>query len=156
MIEVVVMMLDDNIVAVDNSYPLVLHAHLNKFIQLIENKIVIVGSTTYEELGENPFSVAKKTVVISRHKKYQKVKNASSIIEVMELYKDFIVIGGHTIFTDFLPVADKVYVTEVHKYPEFKNSVKKLYKLNNFSLVNESEVLRENEITYRFLEYEKR
>ena len=101
------------------------------------NHIVVMGRKTFESLPG--LLKDRKNVVITRNKNINlpsEVEVYSSIEEFMEHYKDYpdeiFIIGGASIYRQFLEYCDKIYLTEVdaEKVADvyFPNFDKKLYK----------------------------
>jgi dihydrofolate reductase len=103
------------------------------------NKPVIMGRSTYESIGK-PLK-HRINVVISNNKNYNpdpSVLVLHSIEEVMyefRKYKEIMVIGGQSIYNQFMPLADRLYLTEIDKgfvadtfFPDFpEDDYKELY-----------------------------
>ena len=107
------------------------------FKEVTLNHIVVMGRKTFESLPG--LLKDRKNVVITKSNKEfpEGVETYSSIEEFMEKYKDYqdeiFVIGGASIYKQFLDYCDKLYLTEVDKemdadvyFPEFdKNNYNK-------------------------------
>ena len=107
------------------------------FKEVTLNHIVVMGRKTFESLPG--LLKDRKNVVITKSNKEfpEGVEIYSSIEEFMEKYKDYqdeiFVIGGASIYKQFLDYCDKLYLTEVDKeidadvyFPEFdKNNYDK-------------------------------
>ncbi|MBR3660603.1 MAG: dihydrofolate reductase [Bacilli bacterium] len=121
------------------------------------NHIVVMGRKTFESLPG--ILKDRKNVVITRSKNISfpdEVEVYQSIEEFMEHYKDYpdeiFVIGGASIYRQFLDYCDKIYLTEVDAsrdadvyFPEFDKS------LYNKEIVKsgESKTLKYNFVIYR-------
>ena len=131
---------------------------LKRFKQLTSGHAIIMGSKTYESLGR---PLPRRTnIVIAKDPNYkaQGCVVAHSIEEALTEAKkiepvEIFVIGGGSIYTQFLPLADKLYVTEVAKnfdgdvfFPPYRNEFKKIV----FRQEGEHEGLK-----YEFLELER-
>ena len=86
------------------------------FKDITLNHIVVMGRKTFESLPG--ILKDRKNVVISRNNNFPSdVEVYSSIEEFMEKYKDYqdeiFVIGGASIYKQFLDYCDKIYLTEV-------------------------------------------
>ena len=127
------------------------------FKNLTLNHIVVMGRKTFESLP----GVLKdrKNVVITRNKDIElpeEVEVFSSIEEFMEHYKncheEIFVIGGASIYKQFLDYCDKLYLTEVDKSCEadvyFPNFDKELYSKEIVDC-GETKTLKYNFVIYR-------
>lgn len=160
MIELIVQVLDHNIMEVNDIFPLIIEKHLEILNETIKDKVVVMGHNTYKSLGEPNTALletAKEIVVMSRTMIFPKpIKVCRTISELLKRYPDFIVIGGESLFSDIIMLADKVYVTEVSQMAEF-GSYKYFPKMNNFKLTNpNAEFLHEGDNYFRLLTYSRR
>jgi dihydrofolate reductase len=103
---------------------------LQWFKQHTQKKIIVMGRATYESIGK-PLP-KRVNVVLSKDKNYQPHKDVmvrNSIDQILFEFgneKELMVIGGGTVYKQFLPYATKLYLTELHKkftadtfFPEF-------------------------------------
>lgn len=91
-----------------------LPADLKRFKQLTMNKAVIMGSKTFQSLGK-PLA-HRKNIVLTRNRNLNisGCSIAHSIKEALSEAKDskeIMIIGGASIYKQFLPLADKMYLT---------------------------------------------
>ena len=105
------------------------------FKEVTLNHIVVMGRKTFESLPT--LLKDRKNVVITRSNNIDlpdEVERYYSIEEFMEHYKDYneeiFVIGGASIYRQFLDYCDKIYLTEVDKetdadvyFPEFDKNL---------------------------------
>ena len=128
------------------------------FKEVTLNHVVVMGRKTFESLP-SPLK-DRKNVVITRSdvKLPDGVLKYSSIEEFLDSYKDYkdeiFIIGGASIYRQFIDLCDKLYLTEVDKsvdadvyFPEFN---KKLY---------EKEIVKEgesNNLKYKFVIYRRK
>ncbi len=104
------------------------------FKEVTLNHIVVMGRKTYESLPG--ILKNRKNVVITKSENVfpEEVEVYRSIEEFMEVYKDYrdeiFVIGGASIYRQFLDFCDKLYLTEVEEsadaevyFPEFDKTL---------------------------------
>lgn len=131
---------------------------LKHFKDITRGHAVVMGSKTFESLG-HPLP-QRTNIVIAKDLDYQaqgcvivhSLDNA--IIEAGKVEKDEIfIIGGGSIYSQFLPRADKLYITLVDKefdadtfFPPYEDQFKKITPMGG----GEHEGLK-----YTFLELEK-
>jgi dihydrofolate reductase len=97
---------------------------LKRFKQITMGKPVIMGRKTWESLPRRPLA-GRLNVVITRHRDY-KAEGAVIVGSVEQAVQcaskseteEICVIGGSEIFHQFLPLADRLYLTEVDLEPE--------------------------------------
>lgn len=104
------------------------------FKKYTTGNIVVMGRKTYDSLPF-PYLKDRVNIVLSRQRKDlpKEVLHFSNIFDLLETYKDttekLIIIGGGNVYKQFLPLADKLILTEVHKeepkadtfFPDFRN-----------------------------------
>lgn len=110
------------IVAVDENggigYDGQLLAHipedLQRFKELTSGHAVIMGRKTWDSLPKKPLP-NRKNIVISSQKQENFMSTAECLKEIKNIDDEIFVIGGESIYRYFLPIANKIYVTLIHK-----------------------------------------
>ncbi len=102
---------------------------LKRFKALTTGHTVVMGRKTYESLPFRPLP-KRRNLVITRDKSLQlpgcvMAHSIEDAIGKMDSDRENFIIGGAEIFRDFMPLAQKLYITWVHKdfeadtfYPE--------------------------------------
>jgi len=125
-------------------------------------KVIVMGRETLESLpGGRPLP-NRNNIVLTRNKDY--VADCSichSKEELFEMVKDenteeVFIIGGEKVYNQFLPYCDTCYVTKIDKAFDADKFFHNLDEDENFSVVNESEVIEENGTRYKFVEYRRK
>lgn len=148
----------NNIIGVNNSLPWNLPSDLKRFKEITMGKKILMGRKTFESL---PFVLPGRTHLVLTTNKDFSSENENVIVyhdleKLIEEFKDseeeVFVIGGGNIFSQFIDVTSKLYITEVLKkiegdthFPEIDYS--KCIK------TFESEVYEENNVKFKFLDY---
>lgn len=88
----------------------------HRFRDLTMGHVIIMGRRTYEEIG---FPLpGRETIVISRTRKFDAphCKTVSSLAQALELAagQDAFICGGARLYEEALPLADVLYLTEIH------------------------------------------
>lgn len=115
MISFVVAMDENRGIGKDNDLPWYLPNDLKHFKKTTMGKPIVMGRKTYESIGK-PLP-GRENIVVTRDDNYEAEGTTivHSIDEVLAIDADEIcVIGGTEIFKLFMPVADRLYVTEIH------------------------------------------
>lgn len=77
---------------------------------------VIMGRNTYESIGK-PLPNRKNIVITSSNNKFQGIEIYSNIEDLIESLKnsedEIFIIGGEKIYSEFMPLANKMLITEV-------------------------------------------
>jgi len=127
---------------------------LNHFKDITNGHVVIMGQTTFESIGKA--LPGRKNIVLSLDNNYKAegCEVPNDLIGIAQKYKDaeeeVFIIGGASIYKQFIQYANKLYLTLVDDSPEADTYFPEYVKFKN--IVNESEVLEENGIKYKFIE----
>lgn len=101
----------------DNALPWHLPADLKHFKSLTMDKPMIMGRKTFESLPS--LLPGRRHIVLTRHEKWDsgEAEVAGSVAEALELAGEgeVAVIGGAAIYDVFMPLADRIELTEVHQ-----------------------------------------
>ena len=117
MISIIVAIAENNAIGKDNKLLCHIPGDLKRFKKLTTGKTVIMGLKTFKSLPNGPLPNRRNIVITD--KKNQKIDGcdmAYSIEEAVEMCntdEENFVIGGGSIYRQFLPLADKLYITEV-------------------------------------------
>lgn len=115
MISFVVAMDENRAIGKDNDLPWYLPNDLKHFKNVTMGKPIVMGRKTYESIGK-PLP-GRENIVVTRDDNYQAsgTRVVHSVDEVLKIdAEELCVIGGTEIFKLFMPVADRLYVTEIH------------------------------------------
>lgn len=117
------------------------------------NNIVIMGRKTYESIGRKLSD--RVNVVLSLKDKYGYSITFEDILAYNERYPDeeIFIIGGEQIYKQFLPYADKIYLTRVKG--DFGADKFFYFDEDMYEISWESGVQYENGYEFEFLEYER-
>ena len=113
-ISMIAAMAEDRVIGLDNKMPWHLPADLKFFKRVTIGKPVIMGRKTYQSIGR-PLP-GRVNIVLSRDKKLQieGVNCVQTVEQALSLVQDaaeVMVIGGATIYQQFLPQASRLYLT---------------------------------------------
>ena len=136
-------------------------------IELGKINMVIMGRKTYESLPTYPSSLPNRinSVITSKARLleeneydeyvvfFENIEEVLGTVEECEkivgLDNEYFIIGGGTIYKQFLPLCDKIYLTEVNQeFPEADTYFK--YNKGEFKVVEESEEKEENGFKFKF------
>ncbi|PHS72343.1 MAG: dihydrofolate reductase [Cycloclasticus sp.] len=118
MISMIVAMGENNAIGKDNELLWHLPEDFKHFKSVTMGKPILMGRKTYQSIGM-PLP-GRKNIVVTRDKGFfvEGVTIVDSIEEALEVsrqYDEVMVIGGASFYDQMLPLADKLYVTRVHK-----------------------------------------
>ena len=100
-----------------NTLPWTLPADLQRFKKITMGKPIIMGRKTFDSIGR-PLP-GRTNIIISRNPDFHAdgvtvVDSLDAAIEAADQAPEVMVIGGATIYYQFLPRADRLYFTRVH------------------------------------------
>jgi dihydrofolate reductase len=115
-ISLIVAMARNRVIGADNKLPWHLSSDLKRFKALTMGHHIIMGRRTFESIGR--ILPGRTSIVISRNPgfRFDGVVVADSLNRALELAggdSEVFVIGGEQVFRDALPVASRIYATEI-------------------------------------------
>lgn len=116
MISIITAMDENQLIGKDNGLPWKLPADLQFFKKVTMAKPIIMGRKTFESIGR-PLP-GRTNVVITRDASFEAegcevVYSLENAIEKVKDVNEAMVIGGENIYKQFLPLADRLYLTKV-------------------------------------------
>ncbi|MDE6265618.1 MAG: dihydrofolate reductase [Paramuribaculum sp.] len=116
-ISIIVAIGADNAIGAAGNLAFHISADLKHFKEITMGKPVIMGRKTFESLPNGPLP-GRKNIVVSRNPEYTYpgVETAESLQDAIELAYDAdeaMVIGGAQIYNQALPLANKLYITQI-------------------------------------------
>ncbi|MDR3226792.1 MAG: dihydrofolate reductase [Prevotellaceae bacterium] len=157
---IIVAIAENNAIGKDNNLLWHISDDLKYFKQTTSEHTVIMGKNTWLSLPVKPLP-KRKNIIISRTldirmKDVFVVGTIQDAIDICEENTENFIIGGATIYKQFLPIADKLYITKVHQpfdadvfFPEID--------ANKFTLETQSPIFTDekSKLQYSFLIYKK-
>ena len=161
MISMICAMANNNVIGNGNSMLWHIPSDLKRFKSITSESTIIMGRKTFESLpGILP---KRKHIVITRDKNYivdnENIEVLHSVDDILKKYEnsneEVFIIGGGQIYKEFLPHADKLYLTILEK--DFKGDTK-FPKINKDEWIIEekSEIITENNIDYYFIDLKRK
>lgn len=161
LISLIVAMAQNRAIGINNKMPWHLSADLKRFKKLTSGHSVIMGRKTFESLPGGPLP-NRRNIILSETlnpvpKGCEKVESIAEALRLTNQEQEVFVIGGGSIYEQFLPLADKLYLTiieadfEADTYFPFIN-------YNDWELTEK--VVMDNDLqsgfVYRFETYERK
>jgi dihydrofolate reductase len=119
MLSIIVAVSDDMGIGKDNELLWKISEDLKRFKRLTTGKTVIMGKKTWESLPKKPLPGRKNIVMTNiKDEKIEGAVMAYSIddaIEKCEATEESFIIGGGSIYSQFMPFAGRLYITHVHQ-----------------------------------------
>lgn len=149
--------------AIGNCGDLLCHlpGDLLYFKEKTRGKMVIMGRNTFESLPNSKPLTGRANTVLSRNPDFQApccvCRNDGEIKSELAKYDDenVYVIGGESIYRQYLSQCDTVYVTKILSEFCADTFFPNLDEDQEFKLVWESDLYEEKGIPYRFTEYRR-
>jgi len=160
-ISIIVAIAENYAIGKDNDLLWHISDDLKRFKRLTTNHPVIMGKNTFYSLPFRP--LPKRTNIVLSDKAGELIEGcvmAYSIedaIEKMDAHTENFIMGGGSIYKQFIPLADKLYITRVHRqfeadtfFPEIDLEIWKLIE----SEYNEPE--KEGSFSFTYEIYERK
>jgi dihydrofolate reductase len=143
MISIIVAVSDDWGIGKDNELLWNISEDLKRFKRLTLGNTVIMGKKTWESLPRRPLPGRTNIVLTDDPKEViEGSLTAYSIEDALnkcEKEKEIFVIGGGSVYRQFMAVADRLYITHVHKkapadvyFPEIDPNIWKVLEKEEF------------------------
>lgn len=106
------------VIGKDGKLPWRLPEDLKRFKELTTGHPIIMGRKTYESIGRPlPY---RRNIVITRDMNYEApeclvVHSVEEALDAANPVNEVFCIGGEEIYKEFLPLADKIYLTKINK-----------------------------------------
>lgn len=123
MISMIAAVAENRVIGNKNQLPWHLPADFKYFREVTLGKTIVMGLNTFKSIDEKPLP-SRQLIILNNDLNYVPPENcqvAHSIEEVLDMIKDeseVFICGGASVYKQFLPMAEKLYITEVHASPE--------------------------------------
>lgn len=106
----------NGLIGKDNDLPWRLSADLHYFRQITMGKPIIMGRRTHESIGR-PLP-GRENIIITSDQDYQAegctvMHSLQSALQHCEQHQEVMIMGGASLYQQCLPLADKIYLTQV-------------------------------------------
>ena len=157
-ITLIVAISENNVIGIEGKIPWNIPKDLKRFKELTLEHSLIMGRKTYESIPEKfrPLPKRKNIVMSNSLSPMEGIYIARNIDEALNLLeeKDSYVIGGAEIYKAFLPIANGIEITRVHRNYKGDAFFPSEIEWNEWELINEEKGVSKNaEIPYSFLSY---
>lgn len=125
MISMISALAENRVIGNKNTLPWHLPADFKYFKEKTLGKTIILGLNTFKSIGEKPLP-GRKHVILNKDTNYSVPENcylATSIEQSLEIAKklametgqeEIMICGGASVYAQFLPLAQKLYLTYIH------------------------------------------
>jgi dihydrofolate reductase len=131
MISMISAVAENRVIGNKNALPWHLPADFKYFKETTLGKTIVMGLNTFKSIGEKPLP-GRKHIILNNDPNYVALENcvvAHNIEEVVQMAKEvpeLMICGGASVYKQFLPLADRLYLTFIHQdfegdtyFPEF-------------------------------------
>jgi dihydrofolate reductase len=157
MISLVVAYAHGRVIGKDGKIPWRLPNDLRTVKRITTGHTIVMGRATFESIGR-PLP-NRRNVVLTRQRELtiSGVEVVHSVEEALALDDDLFVLGGENVYREFLPLADRLYITEID-YKTDGDTFFPAWDRDAFRLVSMQEgVLDEkNTLPHTFYVYERK
>ena len=157
-LSIIVAIAQNHAIGKDNDLLWHLSEDLKRFKRITLEHIVVMGLNTFYSLPVRPFPKRRNIVIADdTHVKIEGCEMAYSIQEAIDLCdenKENFICGGASIYRQFLPLADKLYLTVVYKDFEGDTFFPEI-NYDEWVLIEESEKMfdEKTQLTFAYLTY---
>ena len=156
MISIIVAVSEDWGIGKDNELLWHISEDLKRFKRLTTGNTVIMGKKTWESLPRKPLPGRKNIVLTDNPKEI--IENAVTCYSIDDALskcssdEEIFIMGGGSIYRQFMPLADRLYISHVHKkapadiyFPEID--------LNTWKVTEEEDFVSDEGIPYTYTVY---
>jgi dihydrofolate reductase len=159
-ISIIVIVTENNVIGRDNKLLLHVPEDIKRFKRITLGHTVIMGKKTYESLPGGALQ-GRKNIVISdnRDDQFKDCIMACSIedaIDKCDDLKENFVIGGGSIYAQFMKYATKLYITRIHKSFDGDTFFPELNYNEWKEIEREDHKDEERDFAYSFITYVRR
>ena len=156
MIKIIVATSKNKVIGNNNELIWKLSSDLKRFKELTTGHPVVMGRKTYESIGK-PLP-NRRNIIITRNLEYE--VNGCEVVSSLEealliTNNDCFIIGGGEIYNQSIELADRIYLTLVHKEFEGDTRFPELGKEWAKMSRKDFEADEKNEYDYSFIEYDR-
>ncbi len=159
-VSIIAAVADNMVIGKNNSLPWDLPADMDYFRKATLGKPIIMGAKTFESIGKALPN--RKNIILSDNKDYKAegcivVDSIEKALKQAEGSEEVMIAGGASVYKQFLPLADRLYLTFIHHdfegdsfFPEFDiNQWQEVKRIDN-------QADKDNHFSYSFVIFEKK
>jgi dihydrofolate reductase len=119
MISIIVAVARNNAIGKNNDLLWHIPADMKMFMRVTRGHTVIMGKRTYQSLPKQPLPNRKNIVITDdpgdNFEGCVMVSSIDAALELCSQAEENFIIGGASVYAQFLPFTDRLYLTRVHK-----------------------------------------
>lgn len=159
-ISIIVAIAENNAIGINNNLLCHLSEDLKRFKQITSGHKIIMGKITYFTLPKRP--LPNRTNVVLTNIPGEIIDGcqmAYSINDVLKICNDeeSFIIGGGSVYRQFLPIANKLYLTKIHHTFEADTYFSDI-NFDEWETISESVIFTDEKsgIKYSFVDYKRK
>lgn len=159
MISIIVATTKNGVIGKTGNIPWYLPADLTHFKDTTMGHPIVMGRVTHDSIGKA--LPGRRNIIITRQPGYaadqcEVVNSLSSAIELAKNASEIFVIGGQEVYSQALPIANKIYLTEIETVIDGDKFF--LFESNDWQVISSEKHSRDdkNEFDYTFLVLERK
>lgn len=152
---------EQGLIGSNNDLPWKIPADLKYFRAVTMGKPLIMGRNTHESIGI-PLP-GRENIIVTHNKEYfvegcKVVHSVKQALEICKNKEEVMVIGGASLYEQLLPMADRIYLTQVHAKIEHGDTWFPLWDKKAWQQVQRQDYLADekNDYPYSFIVYDRR
>jgi dihydrofolate reductase len=156
MISIIAAVSINDVIGKDNTLPWIVPEDLKHFKEKTTGHPIIMGWNTWRSIGEKPLPGRLNVILSRQNRPLPRSKDIKLIHNFMDInkFKNPFIIGGASLYNEYLPIADKLYITNIHKYIYGTGCVYFPKIDNSWEALSRTELLQSSTgVYYRFSEY---
>lgn len=160
-LSIIVAVAENNGIGLENKLLTHISADLKRFKQITKGHTVVMGRNTWFSLPNRPLPNRTNIVITNEPgETFEGAVTVNSIEEAIEKCpdnKESFVMGGAMVYKQFFPIANKLYLTKIHKpfeadtfFPEVKD--------NEWNVVHQQKIIDDEQagLEYSFIDLERK
>lgn len=149
-------------IGINNQMLFTIKQDLKYFKEKTLNKVVVMGYNTLLSLPrQEPLKNRINIVLTSKNVKIENaivVHNLTELLKILKNYNsnDIFIIGGESVYFLLMPYCDTAYCTKVNCNKKASVFAPNLDNSPDWEKVRESEIFKENNLNFKFVEYKNK
>jgi dihydrofolate reductase len=115
MISIIAAVANNGVIGKNNELPWILQEDLKHFKEKTMGHPIIMGWNTWQSIGEKPLPGRTNVILSRQNRPIPRSKDIKLIHNFLDVnkFKNPFIIGGASLYKEYLPMADKLYITKV-------------------------------------------
>lgn len=120
-LSIIVAKAKNNVIGKDNDLPWRLSSDLKQFRKITMGKPIVMGRKTHESIGR-PLPGRENIILTSDRELLAEgctiLYSIEDLLDYIQPFDETMIMGGATLYEQFLPLSNRLYITEVDGEPE--------------------------------------